>query len=139
MLQLMHEGCSYTYPPLYIARYSFIQPSELEQCRVKKIAQRFNIAAQDLKPGSRSRESKALPLSHYALINLYISSGSFPTTRTRWRCSTNCHLVIMPSIFEVSRHCNQRTLDTGRINLVIPTKTIAVSSSDNLGGIYLNH
>ena len=29
MLQLMHEGCSYTYPPLSIARYSFIQLSEL--------------------------------------------------------------------------------------------------------------
>ena len=35
MLQLMREGCSYTYPPLSIARYSFIQLSELEQCRVK--------------------------------------------------------------------------------------------------------
>ena len=35
MLHLMREGCSYTYPPLSIARYSFIQLSELEQCRVK--------------------------------------------------------------------------------------------------------
>ena len=35
MLQLMREDCSYTYPPLSIARYSFIQLSELEQCRVK--------------------------------------------------------------------------------------------------------
>ena len=31
VLQLMHEGCSYTYPPLFIAGYSFIQLSELEQ------------------------------------------------------------------------------------------------------------
>ena len=38
MLQLMREGCSYTYPQLSIARYSFIQLSELELCRVKKIA-----------------------------------------------------------------------------------------------------
>ena len=45
MLQLMREGCSYTYPPLSIARYSFIQLSELEQCRVKKLAQGFNAAA----------------------------------------------------------------------------------------------
>ena len=37
MLQLMREGCSYTYPPLSIARYSFIQLRELEQCRVKKL------------------------------------------------------------------------------------------------------
>ena len=42
MLQLMREGCSYTYPPLSIVRYSFIQLSELEQCRVKKLAQGFN-------------------------------------------------------------------------------------------------
>ena len=45
MLQLMREGCSYTYPPLSIARYSFILPSELEQCRVKKLATGFNTAA----------------------------------------------------------------------------------------------
>ena len=63
MLQLMREGCSYTYPPLSIARYSFIQLSELEQCRVNKLAQRFNIAAQDSNPGSSSLESEALPLS----------------------------------------------------------------------------
>ncbi len=30
MPQLMREGCSYTYPPLSIVRYSFIQLSELE-------------------------------------------------------------------------------------------------------------
>ena len=36
MLQLMRHGCSYTYPPLSIARYSFIQ---LEHCRVKTPAQ----------------------------------------------------------------------------------------------------
>ena len=38
MLQLMREGCSYTYDPLSIVRYSFIQLSELEQCRVNKLA-----------------------------------------------------------------------------------------------------
>ena len=55
MLQLMREGCSYTYPLLSIGKYSFIQPSELEQCRVNKFAQGFNIAAQDLNPGSLSQ------------------------------------------------------------------------------------
>ncbi|KAK2190568.1 hypothetical protein NP493_75g00010 [Ridgeia piscesae] len=54
MLQLMREGCSYTYPPLSIARYSFIQLSELEQCRVKKLAECFNTTPQDSNPGSRS-------------------------------------------------------------------------------------
>ena len=64
MLQLMREGCSYTYPPLSIARYSFIQLSELEQFRVKTLAQGVNTVAQDSNPGSLSRESEALPLSH---------------------------------------------------------------------------
>ena len=31
MLQLVREGCSYTYPPLSIAMYSFIQLREREQ------------------------------------------------------------------------------------------------------------
>ena len=74
MLQLMREGCSYTYPPLSIASYSFIQPSELEQCRVKKLAQGFNTAAQDSNPGSHSRESEALLLSHGALQSTYLES-----------------------------------------------------------------
>ena len=76
MLQLMCKGCSYTYPALSIARYSFIQMSEPEQCRVKKLAQGFNTAAQDSNPGSRSRESEDLPLSHCVLlwraVNVYI-------------------------------------------------------------------
>ena len=63
MLQLMREGCSYTYPPLSIARYSFIQLNELEQCSETKLAHGFNIAAQDSNPGYRSRESEALPLA----------------------------------------------------------------------------
>ena len=61
MLQLMREGCSYTYPPLSIVRYSFIQLSELEQCRVKKLAQCFKTAAQNSNPCPFSRESETLP------------------------------------------------------------------------------
>ena len=67
MLQLMLEGCSYTWPPLSIARYSCLQLSELEQCRVNKLGQGFNTAEQDLDPDALSRESDALPLSHCAL------------------------------------------------------------------------
>ena len=59
MLQLMRKGCSYTYPPLYIARYSFIQLSELAQYRVKTLAHGFN-TAQDSNPGPLSQESRAL-------------------------------------------------------------------------------
>ena len=64
MVQLMREGCSYTYPPLSLARYSFIHLSELGQCRMKQLAQDFNTAAQGSNPGSRSRKSVALPVSH---------------------------------------------------------------------------
>ena len=59
---------AHTYPPLSIARYSFIQLSELEQCRVNKLAQGFNTAAQDSNPGSLSRESGGLPLRHCAHV-----------------------------------------------------------------------
>ena len=51
---------------LSIARYSFIQLSELEQCRVKKLAQDFNTTAQDSTPGALSRGSDALPMSHHS-------------------------------------------------------------------------
>ncbi len=71
MQQLMREGCLYTYPPLSIARYSFLQLSEMEQCRVKKLAQDFNTAAQDSTPSSISRESEVLPLSLCALQMYY--------------------------------------------------------------------
>ena len=68
MLQLMRKDCSYTYPPLSIARYSFIHLSELEQCRVKVLSQGFNTAAQDSNPGPLSQESEALPPS-YCILN----------------------------------------------------------------------
>ena len=74
MLQIMREGCSYTYPPRSIAMNLIIQLSELEQCRVKTLVQGFNTAAQDSNPGSRNRESEALPLSHCALLTVPHSS-----------------------------------------------------------------
>ena len=39
---------------------------------MKTLAHGFNTAAQDSNPGSRSRESEALPLSHCALHYIYI-------------------------------------------------------------------
>ena len=52
---------------------------------MKKLAQRFNTAAQDSNRGSLSRESEALPLSHCALHNLdnldnlsTVDQSSFP-------------------------------------------------------------
>ena len=61
MLQLMREGCSYTYPSLSIAGYSFMQLSEMEQCRVKQLAQGFNTALQDSNLVLLIRESDVLP------------------------------------------------------------------------------
>ena len=51
----------YTYPPLSIDRNSFIQLSELEQCRVKKLAQGFNATAQDSNQGPLSRVRSFTP------------------------------------------------------------------------------
>ena len=75
MLQLMREDCSY--PTLSIARCSFIQLSELEKCRVKKLAQGFSTAAQDSNVGSLSRESEVLILSQCALYVLCIYVSLF--------------------------------------------------------------
>ena len=66
MLQLMREGCSYTYPPLSTARYSFIQLSELEQGRVKKTAQGFTRQHRTRNSGPLCRDSDVLPRSHSA-------------------------------------------------------------------------
>ena len=55
----------HNYPPLPVDRYSFIQLSELEQCRVKI---RFHTAAEDSNVGSLSRESEVLPQRHCATL-----------------------------------------------------------------------
>ena len=55
----------HNYPPLPVARYSFTQLSELEQCGVKL---RFHSAAEDSNVGSLSRESEVLPLRHCATV-----------------------------------------------------------------------
>ena len=47
---------------------------------MKKLAQGFNSAAQDSNPGSRSRESEALPLSHCALLKCFVVLGGFLPT-----------------------------------------------------------
>ena len=59
----------------------------MEQCRVKKIAQGFNTAAQDSNLGPYSRELKALPLSH-CVLHTY--------GRTLVKCSTSPNQLPMP-------------------------------------------
>jgi len=62
MLLLMHEDYQRTQiSPLSIARYSFIQLSELERCRIIKTCPRFDLAPQVLNLGSLSQESKGVP------------------------------------------------------------------------------
>ena len=103
MLQLMREGCSYTYPTQAIARYTFIQLSELEQYRVKNLAQGCNTAAQDSNPDSRNRESEALPLCHCAL-QMYATSSYC----TRLLCKqTSSDTVRTVAYNTVSAYCKK--------------------------------
>ena len=50
MLQLLHKDYSFTYPPQSIARYSFIQLSELRQDGVNEIAQASKRQQEDSNP-----------------------------------------------------------------------------------------
>ena len=51
-LQLLDEEYSFTYPPLSVAMYSFIQLSELWQCGVNEIAIASIRQPEDSNPGS---------------------------------------------------------------------------------------
>ena len=66
MAQSIHEGCSYIYPLLSIARYSFIQLSELEQCSLKKKCQRFYHRSTGFEPrSSKSRVRSSTSSDNY--------------------------------------------------------------------------
>ena len=58
MLQLMLKTAHTHSYHFSIDRYSFIQLSELEHCRVKKLAKAFNTAAQDSNPECSHSNSK---------------------------------------------------------------------------------
>ena len=67
MQQLRTTTKSLTFPPLSIARYSFIQLSQLgRQWRDRKCAIFENVAKGDSNPGSLDCESGILPLSYHA-------------------------------------------------------------------------
>ena len=51
MLHLLYKDNSFKFPPLYTAKYSFIQ-SELRQCGVNEIAEASKFQQEDLKVGS---------------------------------------------------------------------------------------
>ena len=56
MLQLMREGCSFTYPPLSTARHWM----NWSNVKLKKTCPWFNTKTQDSKPGFLSWESESL-------------------------------------------------------------------------------
>ena len=82
MLQLMHEGCSYTYPPLYVAMYFFIQLSELKQCRVenspKVLTPQHRIQTWVLLVQSPKLYSWATVLYHKLLENIFCHTTQNP-------------------------------------------------------------
>ena len=62
-----------TFPPLSIARYSFIQLSQQgRQWRERKCPIFETVAKGDSNPGSLDCESGILPLSYRALLSLYM-------------------------------------------------------------------
>ena len=52
ILQLLHKDYSFTYPPLSVARYSFIQLSELWQRGTNETAKASKWQQEDSNPGS---------------------------------------------------------------------------------------
>ena len=65
-MQQLRNDYSLTFPPLSIARYSFIQLSRLRRREVKENAQTSKRYQRDSNPGSLDCESGILPLSHRA-------------------------------------------------------------------------
>ena len=51
-LQLLREDYSFRYPPLSVARYLFIQLSELWQCEMNEIVKASKRQQEDSNPGS---------------------------------------------------------------------------------------
>ena len=77
MLQLMREGCSYTYPLLSKDRYSFIQLNELEQYSVKQTC-----PTPQYRVRTRVLVVESPKLSHCALQAVEVSVSLLRTTPT---------------------------------------------------------
>ena len=73
MLQLRAKTKSFTFPPLSIARYSFIQLSQPKgQWRERKCPIFETVAKGDSNPGSLDCESGILPVSYRAPLNRFV-------------------------------------------------------------------
>ena len=102
VLQLMCEGCSYTYPPLSIVMYSFIHLSELEQCRVPRVLtpqHRFRtrvlvVESPKLYPWVMALymmlcpHSCTLQMLYISLVCLFVCSTIISTSLGRTHCTT---------------------------------------------------
>ena len=72
MLQLLREDCSFRYPPLSVARYSFIQLSELWQCGMNDIAKGKASKRQENNLNPSSLELRARHSNRYATVPQYL-------------------------------------------------------------------
>ena len=105
---------SLTFPPLSIARYSFIQLSQLgRQWRERKCPIFETVAKEDSNPGSLDCESGILPLSYHAPLEWPHSRPIMPAAmciyKHRRRVGhariTDSGLVDNPSLFDRCYRC----------------------------------
>ena len=104
----MKAACTHihiVYSQVHIYTVKF---SDLEQCRVKKLTQGFNAAAQLSNWGPLSRESEALPLSHCALEHLHI-----PLFDVRFAVITDTDTVDLGFIFSDTT-CYRKSFRLGK-------------------------
>ena len=121
MLQLLYRLFVHKYLPLSIAKYSFIQLSELEQRQVKKRAHSFNTAAQDSNLSSLSwvwSSSHCTIACHcnidvvcwqYAAVTSKISSRD--TSMRQW---PDCGCMACSSCRRIFSFCTRSRLYLGR-------------------------
>ena len=98
MQQLRAKAKSLTFPPLSIARYSFIQLSQLwRQWRERKCPIFETVTKRDSNPGSLDCESGILPLSYRALWAVIVDGFCYEMWRTVIT-DTQCHADREPII-----------------------------------------
>ena len=76
---------------------------------MKKLAQGFNTVAQDSNPGSLSRESEALPLSHCALLKRFITMFTIIAVQLNYASNPSrpieighCGMILGPKFHNVT-------------------------------------
>ena len=96
---------------------------------MKILAQGFSTTAQDSNPGSRNRESKALPLSHCALqcSSSIIRSPTLTDAYCLVRCPpTEVISNYMPALAEVMGTSYYRLACDDNVTIIRPPKPIII-------------